>query len=107
MMAPAPSVVRNKAVSVLQDLDAMPLVLRKQIVQAPTGLVDVVVLQRLLTHLHDCHVAVVLAALHVKDGGVAVQPQPRDVEPRAHQASRIVAQVQDETLSAAPLHQGG
>lgn len=53
--------------------------------------------------LHDGQVAAVLAPLHVEDGGAAVQPQARDVQPRAHQAPRVVAQVQDEGLGAARL----
>ena len=55
-------------------------------------------------HLHDGDVAVVLPALHVEDGGLTVHPQARDVQPRAHQPARVVAQVQDEALRPRALY---
>lgn len=52
-----------------------------------------------LPDLHDGDVAIVLPALHVKDWSIAVKPDARDVQTRTHQAPRVIAQVQDETLS--------
>ena len=56
------------------------------------------------SHLHDGNVAIVLAALDIEDGRVAIHPEARDVQPRAHQAARVVPQIQDEALGPASLH---
>ncbi len=57
-------------------------------------------------YLHDVGGGPV-AALDREHGRLAVEEQARDVDARAHEAARVVAQVQHQRLAAAPLQRGG
>lgn len=55
------------------------------------------------SHLHDSSSATLVPAFNSQNGSLSRQPEAGDIQASPHQATRIVAQVQNEGITALVL----